>query len=122
VNQVILGLLHELDLSITSQVITPTFIQYIVSDLAGISLKVDLVKDIPVHFGSLVSRDHVRLDNLENIGSNKVLAVFGRTDARDFIDLFLQLFHELRKSKTEEMNQVRQMTLEFLREIKKEIK
>lgn len=29
-----------------------------------------------------------RVDSLDNIGTNKVLAVFGRTDAKDFIDLF----------------------------------
>jgi predicted nucleotidyltransferase component of viral defense system len=88
VNQVILGILHALTLQITSQVVTDTFIQYIVTDLDGNLLKVDLVKDIPVHFGPLVERDGIRLDSLENIGSNKVLAVFGRTDAKDFIDLY----------------------------------
>ena len=57
------------------------------SDSAGTSLKVDLVKDIPVHFGSLVDHGGIAVDSLENIGSNKVLAVFGRTEAKDFIDL-----------------------------------
>lgn len=93
VNQVILGILHALTLEITSQVVTSTFLQYIVTDREGNSLKVDLVKDVPVHFGSLVERDGVRLDSLENIGSNKVLAVFGRTDAKDFIDLYWILQH-----------------------------
>jgi len=51
------------------------------------------VKDIPVHFGDLLTKDGVRLDSLENIGSNKVLAVFGRTDAKDFIDLYWILQH-----------------------------
>jgi predicted nucleotidyltransferase component of viral defense system len=47
------------------------------------------------HFfaGPLVERDGIRLDSLENIGSNKVLAVFGRTDAKDFIDLYWILQH-----------------------------
>ena len=93
VNRVILGILHALTLQITSQVVTDTFIQYIVTDPDGNSLKVDLVKDIPVHFGSLIERDGIRLDSLENIGSNKVLAVFGRTDAKDFIDLYWILQH-----------------------------
>ncbi len=53
VNQVILGILHALTLRITSQVFTDTFIQYIVTDPDGNSQKVDLVKDVPVHFGSL---------------------------------------------------------------------
>jgi predicted nucleotidyltransferase component of viral defense system len=88
VNQTSLGILHSLELLITSQVVTDTFIQYIVTDASGASLKVDLVKDIPVHFGDLLTKNGVRIDSLENIGSNKVLAVFGRTDAKDFIDLY----------------------------------
>ena len=77
-----------MELQITSQVVTDTFIQYIVTDTAGTSLKVDLVKDVPVHFGGLLAKNGVRVDSLENIGSNKVLAIFGRTDAKDFIDLY----------------------------------
>ena len=51
------------------------------------------MKDVPVHFGDLVTKSGVRIDSLENIGSNKVLAVFGRTDAKDFIDLYWILQH-----------------------------
>jgi predicted nucleotidyltransferase component of viral defense system len=88
VNQTVLSILRSLQLKITSQVTTDTFIQYIVTDTVGKSLKVDLVKDIPEHFGDPVFRDGIRLDSLENIGSNKVLAVFGRTESKDFIDLY----------------------------------
>jgi len=88
VNQLVLGILHDLSLRITSQAITDTFIQYIVIDPDGTTLKVDFVKDIPVHFGDIIIRDGVRVDSLENIGSNKILAVFGRSDAKDFIDLY----------------------------------
>lgn len=93
VNQLVLGVLHALDLRITSQVSTDTFLQYILTDATGTSLKVDLVKEVPVHFGDLLNSNGVRIDSLENIGSNKVLAVFGRTDARDFIDLYWILHH-----------------------------
>lgn len=93
VNQAVLGILHALKLQITSQVATDTFLQYIVTEATGTLLKVGMVKDVPVHFGPLVERDGVRLDSLENIGSNKVLAVFGRTDAKDFIDLYWILQH-----------------------------
>ena len=51
----------------------------------------DLVKDIPVHFGELKKEGEVLVDSLENIGSNKVLAIFGRTEAKDFIDLYFIL-------------------------------
>jgi predicted nucleotidyltransferase component of viral defense system len=93
VNQAVLVMLQALELQITSQVVTDEFIQYIVADQAGTPLKIDLVKDVPVHFGDLLTRNGVRLDSLENIGANKVLAVFGRTDAKDFIDLYWILRH-----------------------------
>lgn len=93
VNQIVLGILHVLKLRITSQVVTDTFIQYIVTDPVGTSLKVDLAKDIPVHFGEPLNMAGVRVDSPENIGSNKVLAIFGRTDAKDFIDLYWILHH-----------------------------
>jgi predicted nucleotidyltransferase component of viral defense system len=93
VNQFILVIWHTLELQIISQVATDTFIQYIVADVAGSSLKVDLVKDVPVHFGDLITKNGVRIDSLENIGANKVLAVFGRSDAKDFIDLYWILQH-----------------------------
>ena len=48
----------------------------------------DVVKDIPVHFGEFKQEGKVRLDSLENIGSNKITAIFGRTDHKDFIDLY----------------------------------
>lgn len=88
VNRAVLGILQALSLRIQSQVTTPTFLQYIVVDASGVTLKVDLVKDVPVHFGATREVGGLRLDSLENIGANKVLAVFGRTDAKDFIDLY----------------------------------
>ena len=88
VNRAILGILQTLALRIQSQVTTPTFLQYIVVNDSDVTLKVDFVKDVPVHFGATREIDGLRLDSLENIGANKVLAVFGRTDAKDFIDLY----------------------------------
>lgn len=88
VNRAVLGILQTLALRIQSQVTTPTFLQYIVVNDSGVTLKVDFVKDVPVHFGATREIDGLRLDSLENIGANKVLAVFGRTDAKDFIDLY----------------------------------
>jgi len=88
VNQIVLEILHSLKCRINSQVTTTTYIQYVTIDPSGTALKIDLVKDVPVHFGDLTSRDGIKLDSLENIGSNKLLAIFGRNDAKDFIDLY----------------------------------
>ena len=93
VNRAVLQIAYDLQLQILNQVTTDTFLQYIFVDGDQTPLKVDIVRDIPVHFGDIVSREHVRLDALENIGSNKILAVFGRVDAKDFIDLYWILHH-----------------------------
>lgn len=91
VNFVVLKILDSLGLIITKQVVTETFLQYICRDSKKSPIKVDLVKDIPVHFGKILIRGKIRLDSLENIGSNKILAILGRTDAKDFVDLYFIL-------------------------------
>lgn len=85
VNKIIQGI----GLTVIKQVVTNTFLQYICGGNDESTLKVDLVKDIPVHFGEIKVKGNIRIDSVENIGSNKILAIFGRTDAKDFIDLYL---------------------------------
>lgn len=58
-------------------------------------LKIDLVKDQKVHFGDIKSFGKIKVDSIENIGSNKITAIFGRTEAKDFIDLYLILQKKL---------------------------
>lgn len=91
VNFLVLKLFKNLGLKIEKQVNTDTFLQYIAEVDDKIGLKLDFVKDIPVHFGKIITRNEVRLDSLENIGSNKILAILGRTDIKDFIDLYFIL-------------------------------
>ena len=50
--------------------------------------RVDLVKDQPVLFGERKKVDFVIVDSLENITAGKILAIFGRLEAKDFIDLY----------------------------------
>lgn len=52
------------------------------------SLKVDLVQDIPVHAGALQTVGIIRVDSLQNIGSNKITAIYGRLAPKDFVDLY----------------------------------
>ncbi len=87
------GIIIEGKLQIINKVQTPTFLQYILTDPTGENLKIDVVKDIPVHFGELVSKGNIKIDSLENIGSNKITAILGRTEAKDFID-FYWILHE----------------------------
>ena len=62
VNRAVLGILQALSLRIQSQVTTPTFLQYIFVDASGVTLKVDLVKDVPVHFGAMREVGGLRKD------------------------------------------------------------
>ncbi len=79
---------NQLGLTTAKQVTTNTFLQFIFEDSEKNTLKVDFVKDIPVHFGDFKQEGKVKLDSLENMGSNKITAIFGRTDHKDFIDLY----------------------------------
>lgn len=91
VNFLVLRILDKLKLRIIKQVNTDTFLQYITENQKGGALKIDFVKEIPVHFGEFKMFGKTRIDSLENIGSNKVLTIFGRRDAKDFIDLYFIL-------------------------------
>lgn len=91
VNLEILKIISVLKLSLIKQVNTETFLQYICEGKSALNLKIDIVKDIPVHFGKNIKKGIVKIDSLENIGSNKILAILGRSDAKDFIDLYFIL-------------------------------
>lgn len=82
---------QELKFKLINEVNTEDFLQYNFSTGKGLNLKIDVVKDIPVHFGKFLIKKGIRVDSLENIGSNKILAIFGRTDPKDFIDLYYLL-------------------------------
>jgi hypothetical protein len=60
---------------------------------AGESLKIDFVRDAGPAFGEPLQRGKVRVDALENMGANKILALFGRAATRDYIDLYF-ILHE----------------------------
>lgn len=51
--------------------------------------KIDIVQEQPKHFGKITNIDTIRVDSLINITTNKILAVFGRLEPKDYIDLFV---------------------------------
>ncbi len=57
----------------------------------GETVKIDFVRDSGPSFGQALQRGRVRVDALENIGANKILALFGRAAFRDYIDLYVIL-------------------------------
>lgn len=50
--------------------------------------RLDFVHEQPRHFGDIATIEKVRVDSLENIGSNKITAIFGRLEPKDYIDLY----------------------------------
>ena len=54
-------------------------------------LRVDVVHDVPFRVGVPVRRGAWLIDTLENITLNKVAAIQGRLDVKDYVDLFLLL-------------------------------
>jgi predicted nucleotidyltransferase component of viral defense system len=55
------------------------------------SLKVDLVREAGTQFGEHQRFGSIVVDSMLNIAVNKVTAVFGRTAAKDFVDLYFLL-------------------------------
>lgn len=51
--------------------------------------KIDIVQEQPKHFGEITHIDNIAIDSLVNIATNKILAVFGRLEPKDYIDLFV---------------------------------
>ena len=57
-------------------------------------LKVDLVNDVESRFGEVESRDiFTRVDNVDNILSNKLSALIGRDDPKDVVDIWVIAKH-----------------------------
>lgn len=77
--------LGDAAISLDVRVDSRDFVRLIVED----SLQVDLVNDRVCRLGSSVrGSGNVMLDNLDNIGANKICAVLGRDDPKDIFDLY----------------------------------
>lgn len=61
---------------------------YLENKQKGWVQRIDVVKEQPKRFGEIIEIDGVRVDSLENIGSNKIAAIFGRLEIKDYIDLY----------------------------------
>jgi hypothetical protein len=70
---------------------TEHYSQFLVEPTAGEPLTVDLVRDFGPQYGEHVRVDGIIVDSIENIGANKLTAVLGRTEPKDFVDLYFVL-------------------------------
>ncbi|MBI5613584.1 hypothetical protein HY947_01550 [Candidatus Gottesmanbacteria bacterium] len=53
--------------------------------------RIDVVREQPKHFGDIVIIDGIRVDSLENIGSNKILTLLSRLEPKDYVDFYTPL-------------------------------
>ena len=74
-------------LSLTVESRTPQYIR--LRHPAG--LRIDVVHDVPFRVGIPVRHGAWLVDTLENIALNKVAAIQGRLDVKDYVDLYLLL-------------------------------
>lgn len=77
--------LHREGMSLVVEARTPTYVRLTVTEQAGRACKIELARDARI-------RPPVRLDvgavlHLEEIAADKVLALYGRAAARDFVDV-----------------------------------
>lgn len=61
---------------------------YLENKKEGWIQRIDIVHEQPIRFGQPVNIDGIQVDSLENIGSNKVLTLFGRLEPKDYIDFY----------------------------------
>lgn len=76
----------ELTIHIRSQTYNELFLE---NKKEGWIQKIDIVQEQPKHFGEIKMIKNIRIDSLINIATNKILAVLGRLEAKDFIDLYI---------------------------------
>jgi len=53
--------------------------------------RLDFVAEQPVHFGKVENKSGILVDSLINIATNKILAIYGRLDVKDYVDLYFIL-------------------------------
>ena len=75
---------RQLGLSAVQLQRSPGFLRY---ELNG-ELKVDFVSDVAFRVGEPERIDSFIVDSIKNIAVNKVCAILGRFDAKDYVDLF----------------------------------
>lgn len=70
---------------------TEYFHRFLFRDRNGEALQVDLVRDFGPQFGQRQRFQNVIVDSLENIAANKLTAILGRSESKDFVDLYFIL-------------------------------
>lgn len=82
-----IDLLEQNDIDFTIEIHAKDFKRLMVQK----HLKIDLVNDWVKHWGTFIEKDGILLDNLENIFTNKLTAMFDREAIRDVFDIYILL-------------------------------
>jgi len=85
------ALVEELGWEIRQARHTEHFHRFLLGGLEGDLLQADLVRDFGPQFGEHRRVGPVIVDSLENIAANKLTAILGRTEPKDFVDLYFIL-------------------------------
>jgi hypothetical protein len=75
---------RQSDLRVAQLQKSPGFLRYEVNQ----ELKVDFVGDVPFRVGTPEIIDSFVVDSVKNIAVNKVCAILGRLEAKDYVDLY----------------------------------
>lgn len=86
-------LLEQKSLEVFSEVVEGEFVRFFVrgSDETGTGLKVELARQAGVQVSPSMTVDRIVVDSFEDIAVNKICAIYGRTEIKDFVDLFFIL-------------------------------
>ena len=86
---VISDIAQKMDCEVFTKVKSDTYNEiYLENKSKNWKQRIDVVKEQPKRFGEVVDVDGVKVDSLDNIGSNKITAIFGRLEIKDYIDLY----------------------------------
>jgi predicted nucleotidyltransferase component of viral defense system len=89
---------RSLGASLTATLSTPAMQRFELARPDSPPARLDMVRDVDFQFGQQITVDAVVVDSLENMGANKITAIFGRTESKDFVDLYFLLDHGLHLS------------------------
>jgi predicted nucleotidyltransferase component of viral defense system len=67
------------------------FRQFLLESKTDVPLQIDLVREFGPQYGEHQRIGNVIVDSIENIGANKITAILGRTEPKDFVDLYFIL-------------------------------
>lgn len=76
------------------QRLSPHFLRIFLTTLDGEALKAEFIQDAGAQFGEKRWCEGMIVDSLVNIAANKVTAILGRGDAKDFVDMYF-IIHQL---------------------------